>query len=68
MVQLVVEENEVQPDSLDDCYVAASIDHHLEGSWPPPRRVSFPTEKREVFLALDVNGEYSQTGSLARVD
>ena len=68
MVQLVVEENEVQLDSLDDCYLTASIDHHLEGSWPPPRSVSFPTEKREVFLALDVNGEYSQTGSSARVD
>ena len=63
MEQLVVEENEVQPDSPDDCYVAASIDYHLEGSRPPSRSVSFPTEKREVFLALDVNGEYSQTGS-----
>ena len=59
----MVEENEVQLDTLDDCYLAASIDHHLEGSCPPSRSVSFPTEKREVFLALDVNGEYSQTGS-----
>ena len=62
MEQLVVEENEVQLDTLDDCYLAASTDHHLEGSCPPSRSVSFPTEKREVFLALDVNGEYSQTG------
>ncbi|CAM9297473.1 unnamed protein product, partial [Rangifer tarandus platyrhynchus] len=52
---LVVEENEVHLDTLDECYLAASIDHYLEGSCPPPRRVSFPTEKREIFLALDVN-------------
>lgn len=63
MEQLVVEENEVHLDTLDECYLAASIDHYLEGSCPPSRRVSFPTEKREIFLALDVNGEYSQTGS-----
>lgn len=68
MEQLVVEEIEVHLDSLDECYLAASIDHHLEGSCPPSRSVSFSTEKREVFLALDVNGEYSQTGSWARVD
>ncbi|XP_043732247.1 neuroblastoma breakpoint family member 3-like [Cervus elaphus] len=55
MEQLVVEENEVHPDSVDECYLAASIGHHLEGSCPPSRSVSFPTEKREVFLALDVN-------------
>ncbi|KAB0386494.1 hypothetical protein FD755_001450 [Muntiacus reevesi] len=57
MEQLVVEENEVHPDSLDECYLAASIGHHLEDSCPPSRSVSFPTEKREVFLALDVNGD-----------
>ncbi|KAF4008432.1 hypothetical protein G4228_020166 [Cervus hanglu yarkandensis] len=57
MEQLVVEENEVHPDSLDECYLAASIGHHLEGSCHPYRSVSFPTEKREVFLALDVNGD-----------
>nr|CAI9691128.1 unnamed protein product [Rangifer tarandus platyrhynchus] len=57
MEQLVVEENEIQPDTLDECYLAASIGHHLEGSCPPSRRVSFPTEKREIFLALDVNGD-----------
>ncbi|CAM9253775.1 unnamed protein product [Rangifer tarandus platyrhynchus] len=57
MEQLVVEENEVHLDTLDECYLAASIDHYLEGSCPPSRRVSFPTEKREVFLALDVNGD-----------
>ena len=45
MEQLVVEENEVQLDSLDDCYLAASIGHYLEGSWPPPRSVSFPKER-----------------------
>ena len=61
--QLVVEENEVQPDSLDECYLAASVGHHLAGSCHPYRSASFPTERREVCLALDVNGEYSQTGS-----
>ena len=61
--QLVVEENEVQPDSLDECYLAASVGHHLAGSCHPYRSASFPTERREVFLALDVNGEYSQAAS-----
>jgi len=61
--QLVVEKNEVQPDSLDECYLAASVGHHLAGSCHPFRSASFPTERREVCLALDVNGEYSQTGS-----
>ncbi|XP_061264977.1 neuroblastoma breakpoint family member 4-like isoform X1 [Bos javanicus] len=55
--QLVVEENEVQPDSLDECYLAASVGHHLAGSCHPYRSASFPTERREVFLALDVNGD-----------
>ncbi|KAI4579755.1 hypothetical protein MJT46_001123 [Ovis ammon polii x Ovis aries] len=55
--QLVVEENEVQPDSLDECYLAASVDHHLAGSCHPYRSASFPTERREVCLALDVNGD-----------
>ncbi|CAI9151684.1 unnamed protein product [Rangifer tarandus platyrhynchus] len=57
MEQLVVEENEIQPDSLDECYLASSIGHHLEGSCHSSRSVSFPTEKREIFLALDVNGD-----------
>ncbi|KAG5215172.1 hypothetical protein JEQ12_000748 [Ovis aries] len=55
--QLVVEENKVQPDSLDECYLAASVDHHLAGSCHPYRSASFPTERREVCLALDVNGD-----------
>ncbi|XDA70388.1 hypothetical protein R6Z07F_000760 [Ovis aries] len=55
--QLVVEENEVQPDSLDECYLAASFGHHLAGSCHPYRSASFPTERREVCLALDVNGD-----------
>ncbi|KAI4549099.1 hypothetical protein MG293_001429 [Ovis ammon polii] len=55
--QLVVEENEVQPDSLDECYLAASVGHHLAGSCHPYRSASFPTERREVCLALDVNGD-----------
>ncbi|MXQ79510.1 hypothetical protein E5288_WYG007086 [Bos mutus] len=55
--QLVVEENEVQPDSLDECYLAASVGHHLAGSCHPYRSASFPTQRREVFLALDVNGD-----------
>ncbi|XP_045022154.1 putative neuroblastoma breakpoint family member 5 [Bubalus bubalis] len=55
--QLVVEENEVQPDSLDECYLAASVGHHLAGSCHPYRSASFPTERREVFLALDVIGD-----------
>ncbi|KAM7246480.1 hypothetical protein CapIbe_002778 [Capra ibex] len=55
--QLVVEENEVQPDSLDECYLAASIGHHLAGSCHPFKSASFPTERREVCLALDVNGD-----------
>uniref|UniRef100_A0A452EF21 Olduvai domain-containing protein n=1 Tax=Capra hircus TaxID=9925 RepID=A0A452EF21_CAPHI len=61
--QLVVEDNEVQPDSLDECYLAASVGHHLAGSCHPYTSASFSTERREVCLALDVNGEYSQTGS-----
>ncbi|XP_069438022.1 neuroblastoma breakpoint family member 4-like [Ovis canadensis] len=55
--QLVVEENEVQPDSLDECYLAASVGHHLAASCHPYRSASFPTERREVCLALDVNGD-----------
>ncbi|KAI4549098.1 hypothetical protein MG293_001428 [Ovis ammon polii] len=55
--QLVVEENEVQPDSLDECYLSASVDRHLAGSCHPYRSASFPTERREVCLALDVNGD-----------
>ncbi|KAI4549100.1 hypothetical protein MG293_001430 [Ovis ammon polii] len=55
--QLVVEENEVQPDSLDEGYLAASVGHHLAGSCHPYRSASFPTERREVCLALDVNGD-----------
>ncbi|KAI4579758.1 hypothetical protein MJT46_001126 [Ovis ammon polii x Ovis aries] len=55
--QLVVEENEVQPDSLDECYLSASVDHHLAGSCHPYRSASFPKERREVCLALDVNGD-----------
>ncbi|KAI4590579.1 hypothetical protein MJG53_001628 [Ovis ammon polii x Ovis aries] len=55
--QLVVEENEVQLDSLDECYLAASFGHHLAGSCHPYRSASFPTERREVCLALDVNGD-----------
>ncbi|KAJ1064427.1 hypothetical protein K5549_015522 [Capra hircus] len=55
--QLVVEKNEVQPDSLDECYLAASVGHHLAGSCHPFRSASFPTERREVCLALDVNGD-----------
>ncbi|XP_069437946.1 neuroblastoma breakpoint family member 4-like [Ovis canadensis] len=55
--QLVVEENEVQPDSLDECYLSASVGHHLAGSCHPYRSASFPTERREVCLALDVNGD-----------
>ncbi|KAG5215165.1 hypothetical protein JEQ12_000741 [Ovis aries] len=55
--QLVVEENKVQPDSLDECYLAASVGHHLAGSCHPYRSASFPTERREVCLALDVNGD-----------
>ena len=66
--QLVVEKNEVQPDSLDECYLAASVGHHLAGSCHPYTSASFSTERREVCLALDVNGEYSQTGSEAQVD
>ncbi|XP_043304534.1 neuroblastoma breakpoint family member 4-like [Cervus canadensis] len=57
MEQLVIEENEVHLDSVDECYLAASIGHHLEGSCHPYRSVSFPTEKRDIFLALDVNGD-----------
>ena len=64
----MVEENEVQPDSLDECYLAASVGHHLAGSCHPYTSASFSTERREVCLALDVNGEYSQTGSEAQVD
>ncbi|KAI4579744.1 hypothetical protein MJT46_001112 [Ovis ammon polii x Ovis aries] len=55
--QLVVEENEVQPDSLDEGYLAASVGHHLAGSCHPYRSASFPTERREACLALDVNGD-----------
>ncbi|XDA70393.1 hypothetical protein R6Z07F_000765 [Ovis aries] len=55
--QLVVEENEVQPDSLDECYLAASVGHHLAGSCHPYRSASFTTERREVCLALDVNDD-----------
>ncbi|XDB48803.1 hypothetical protein AB1E18_002385 [Capra hircus] len=55
--QLVVEDNEVQPDSLDECYLAASVGHHLAGSCHPYTSASFPTERREVCLALDVNGD-----------
>ncbi|KAM7246484.1 hypothetical protein CapIbe_002782 [Capra ibex] len=55
--QLVVEENEVQPDTLDECYLAASVGHHLAGSCHPYTSASFPTERREVCLALDVNGD-----------
>ncbi|XP_069437817.1 neuroblastoma breakpoint family member 6-like [Ovis canadensis] len=55
--QLVVEENEVQPDSLDECYLSASVDRHLAGSCHPYRSASFPTERIEVCLALDVNGD-----------
>ncbi|XP_055257405.1 neuroblastoma breakpoint family member 4-like [Moschus berezovskii] len=55
--QLVGEENEVQPDSLDECYLAASTGHHLAGSCHPYRSASFPTESGEVFLTLNVNGD-----------
>ncbi|XP_055272753.1 neuroblastoma breakpoint family member 4-like isoform X2 [Moschus berezovskii] len=55
--QLVGEEIEVQPDSLDECYLAASTGHHLAGSCHPYRSASFPTESGEVFLNLNVNGD-----------
>ncbi|XP_055250003.1 neuroblastoma breakpoint family member 4-like isoform X2 [Moschus berezovskii] len=55
--QLVVEEIEVQPDSVDECYLAASIGHHLAGSCHPYRSASFPTESTDVFWTLNVNGD-----------
>ncbi|XP_055257476.1 neuroblastoma breakpoint family member 4-like isoform X1 [Moschus berezovskii] len=55
--QLLVEENEVQSDSLDERYLAASIGHHLAGSCHPYRSASFPAESGEVFLTLNVNGD-----------
>ncbi|XP_057399098.1 neuroblastoma breakpoint family member 4-like [Balaenoptera acutorostrata] len=57
MELLVIEENEVQQDSLDECDLAGSIGHHLSDSCTPYRSASFQSDKREVSSALSVNGD-----------
>ncbi|XP_061042070.1 neuroblastoma breakpoint family member 4-like [Eubalaena glacialis] len=58
MELLVIEENEVQQDSLDECDLAGSIGHHLSDSCTPYRSASFQSDKREVSSALSVNGDW----------
>ena len=60
----MIEENEVQQDSLDECDLAGSIGHHLSDSCTPYRSASFQSDKREVSSALSVNGEYSHYRAL----
>ncbi|KAM9106712.1 NBPF family member NBPF4-like [Megaptera novaeangliae] len=55
MELLVIEENEVQQDSLDECDLAGSIGHHLSDSCTPYRSASFQSDKREVSSVLSVN-------------
>ncbi|XP_036721581.1 neuroblastoma breakpoint family member 4-like [Balaenoptera musculus] len=58
MELLVIEENEVQQDSLDECDLAGSIGHHLSDSCTPYRSASFQSDKREVSSVLSVNGDW----------